>query len=375
MYKEEQENIENRDVKVAVTHGDFNGIGYEVIIKTFRNQTMLDLCTPVVYGSSKLASYHKKAINENRLHFNLVKSARDAVNHRLNIVNVFYQEARVELGTSNPLAGELAFTALEKAVHDLKHGDVDVLVTAPINKDNIQSNEFHFPGHTEYLAEKFESDTALMLMVAGDLRIGVVTGHIPIKDVSGAISKSLIVKKLKIMFQSLRRDFNIRKPKIAVLGLNPHAGDNGLIGKEELEEIIPAVNELNSKGELVYGPFSSDGFFADGKYKGFDAVLAMYHDQGLIPFKTLAFDDGVNFTAGLPVVRTSPGHGTAYDIAGKNLAKPDSFRAAVYLAIDIFRNRKMYDEVNANPLPLPSQVDKGKDETINPFAEEMNIDE
>jgi 4-hydroxythreonine-4-phosphate dehydrogenase len=375
MYKEEQENIENRDVKVAVTHGDFNGIGYEVIIKTFRNQTMLDLCTPVVYGSSKLASYHKKAINENRLHFNLVKSARDAVNHRLNIVNVFYQEARVELGTSNPLAGELAFTALEKAVHDLKHGDVDVLVTAPINKDNIQSNEFHFPGHTEYLAEKFESDTALMLMVAGDLRIGVVTGHIPIKDVSGAISKSLIVKKLKIMFQSLRRDFNIRKPKIAVLGLNPHAGDNGLIGKEELEEIIPAVNELNSKGELVYGPFSSDGFFADGKYKGFDAVLAMYHDQGLIPFKTLAFDDGVNFTAGLPVVRTSPGHGTAYDIAGKNLAKPDSFRAAVYLAIDIFRNRKIYDEVNANPLPLPSQVDKGKDETINPFAEEMNIDE
>jgi 4-hydroxythreonine-4-phosphate dehydrogenase len=375
MYKEEQENIENRDVKVAVTHGDFNGIGYEVIIKTFRNQTMLDLCTPVVYGSSKLASYHKKAINENRLHFNLVKSARDAVNHRLNIVNVFYQEARVELGTSNPLAGELAFTALEKAVHDLKHGDVDVLVTAPINKDNIQSNEFHFPGHTEYLAEKFESDTALMLMVAGDLRIGVVTGHIPIKDVSGAISKSLIVKKLKIMFQSLRRDFNIRKPKIAVLGLNPHAGDNGLIGKEELEEIIPAVNELNSKGELVYGPFSSDGFFADGKYKGFDAILAMYHDQGLIPFKTLAFDEGVNFTAGLPVVRTSPGHGTAYDIAGKNLAKPDSFRAAVYLAIDIFRNRKMYDEVNANPLPLPSQVDKGKDETINPFAEEMNIDE
>jgi len=375
MYKEEQENIENRDVKVAVTHGDFNGIGYEVIIKTFRNQTMLDLCTPVVYGSSKLASYHKKAINENRLHFNLVKSARDAVNHRLNIVNVFYQEARVELGTSNPLAGELAFTALEKAVHDLKHDDVDVLVTAPINKDNIQSNEFHFPGHTEYLAEKFESDTALMLMVAGDLRIGVVTGHIPIKDVSGAISKSLIVKKLKIMIQSLRRDFNIRKPKIAVLGLNPHAGDNGLIGKEELEEIIPAVNELNSKGELVYGPFSSDGFFADGKYKGFDAVLAMYHDQGLIPFKTLAFDEGVNFTAGLPVVRTSPGHGTAYDIAGKNLAKPDSFRAAVYLAIDIFRNRKIYDEVNANPLPLPSQVDKGKDETINPFAEEMNIDE
>ena len=182
-------------------------------------------------------------------------------------------------------------------------------------------------------------------------------------------------KKLKIMFQSLRRDFNIRKPKIAVLGLNPHAGDNGLIGKEELEEIIPAVNELNSKGELVYGPFSSDGFFADGKYKGFDAILAMYHDQGLIPFKTLAFDEGVNFTAGLPVVRTSPGHGTAYDIAGKNLAKPDSFRAAVYLAIDIFRNRKIYDEVNANPLPLPSQVDKGKDETINPFAEEMNIDE
>ncbi len=376
MYNDFNNKARNENVvKVAITHGDFNGIGYEVIIKTFRDQAMLELCTPVVYGSSKLASYHKKAIDENKLHFNLVKSAKEAVKRRLNIVNVFFNEAKVELGTSSPVAGEMAFRALEKAVNDLKHNDVDVLVTAPINKDNIQSEDFKFPGHTEYLADKFESDKVLMIMVNENLRVGVVTGHIPIAEVAATVKKSLIVKKLKILYSSLRRDFNIRKPKIAVLGLNPHAGDNGLIGKEEIEEIIPAINELSSKGELCYGPFSADGFFSSSKYKEFDAVLAMYHDQGLIPFKVFAFDDGVNFTAGLPYVRTSPDHGTAYDIAGKNIADPGSFRAAVYLAIDIWRNRRIYDEANANPLPLPSQNDKVKDETINPFDDEINIDE
>jgi len=361
---------ENQGIRVAISHGDFNGIGYEVIIKTFRNQDMLSLCTPIVYGSSKLASYHKKTIEENHIHFNLVKSAQEAVHNRLNIVNIYFQEAKVDLGLSTALAGELSYISLEKATEELKHGNADVLVTAPINKDNIQSKDFHFPGHTEYLAEKFGGDSPLMFMVSRNLRVGVVTGHIPIARVSETVKKAVIVEKLKIMFYSLRRDFGIIKPKIAVLGLNPHAGDNGVIGEEEIQEIIPAIKEITSKGELCYGPFSSDGFFADGKYNSFDAVLAMYHDQGLIPFKTLAFEDGVNFTAGLSIVRTSPGHGTAYDIAGKNIANPDSFRAAVYLALDIYRNRQTYDMAHANPLPLPSQIDKGKDESVNPFTEE-----
>lgn len=362
---------DNQGIRVAISHGDYNGIGYEVIIKTFGSKDMLDLCTPIVYGSSKLASYHKKVIDDNHAHFNLVKSAQEAVHNRLNIVNILFSEAKVDLGVSTPFAGELSFVSLEKATEEIIHGNADVLVTAPINKDNIQSKDFHFPGHTEYLAEKFGGDSPLMFMVSRNLRIGVVTGHIPINQVSETVKKNTIVEKLKIMYHSLRRDFGIRKPKIAVLGLNPHAGDNGLIGEEEKTDIIPAIKELTNKGELCYGPFSADGFFADGKYNSFDAVLAMYHDQGLIPFKTLAFEDGVNFTAGLSVIRTSPGHGTAYDIAGKNLAKPDSFRAAVYLAIDVFRNRKMYDEANANPLPLPSQNDKGKDANINPFADEV----
>lgn len=365
-----KETPQNESIKVAITHGDFNGISYEIIIKTFRHPEMVDLCTPVVYGSSKLASYHKNVLNDQAGHFNLIKTAQEAVDKRLNIINVFHHEVRVEIGTSTEEAGKQSFAALEKATDDMIAGDIDVLVTAPINKDNIQSKDFHFPGHTEYLASKFGSENPLMLMVSKNLRIGVATGHIPISKVPTALTKSVIKDKLEIMFQSMRRDFNIRKPKIAVLALNPHASDNGLIGDEEDKLITPVIKDFQNRGELCYGPFSADGFFADMKYTKFDAILAMYHDQGLIPFKTLAFEDGVNFTAGLKFVRTSPAHGTAYDIAGQDKASPDSMRAAIYLALDVYRNRKIYDEINANPLASNSQIDRGKDESINPFSDD-----
>lgn len=360
------------NIKVAITHGDFNGIGYEVIIKTFLNNEMLDLCTPIVYGSSKLASYHNKAIGANRLYFNIIKSPKDANSHKVNIINIVQDEVKVELGTSSAVAGELSFLSLEKAIEDMKNGLVDVIVTAPINKDNIQSKDFSFPGHTEYLGEKFQVEDELMFLVSRDIRVGVLTGHIPISAVSNVITKELIISKIKLMSQSLKRDFGIRKPKIAVLGLNPHSGDNGIIGREEMEVHKPAIEALNESGELVYGPFSSDGFFASGNYKAFDAVMANYHDQGLIPFKVLSFNDGVNFTAGLPIVRTSPDHGTAYEIAGKGIADPASFRSSIYLALDVFRNRKTYDEINENPLPLPVANNRNqKDEKINPFSENL----
>jgi 4-hydroxythreonine-4-phosphate dehydrogenase len=370
------DNKPNDSIKVAITHGDFNGIGYEIIIKTFRNPEMLELCTPIVYGSSKLASYHKNAINDQLGHFNLIKSATEAVDKRLNIINVFHHEVKVDIGKSTEEAGKQAFNALEKSTEELIAGHVDVLVTAPINKDNIQSENFHFPGHTEYLADKFNSKSPLMLMVSKTLRIGVATGHIPISKVPESLNKNLIKNKLEVMFHSMKRDFGIRKPKIAVLALNPHASDNGLIGDEENKMIIPAIKDVQDAGNLCYGPFSADSFFADLKYQQFDAILAMYHDQGLIPFKALAFEDGVNFTAGLKYVRTSPAHGTAYDIAGKDIATEDSMRAAVYMAMDIYRNRKIYDEINANPLPFFSYNDRIKDESINPFSDdELNFND
>ncbi|MBN2746555.1 MAG: 4-hydroxythreonine-4-phosphate dehydrogenase PdxA [Bacteroidales bacterium] len=364
------ENTHSNSIKVAITHGDFNGISYEIIIKAFHHPEMLDLCTPVVYGSSKLASYYKNALNDQTGHFNLIKTAHEAVNKRVNIINVFHHEVKVDMGKSSTEAGKQALAALERATQDIINGEIDVLVTAPINKDNIQSSEFHFPGHTEYLAERFGANSPLMLMVSQNLRVGVATGHIPISQVSKLITKDLIAGKLNSMIDSMVKDFNIPKPRIAVLGLNPHASDNGLIGDEEEKIIIPTIKSFKDKGALVYGPFSADGFFADMKYLQFDAILAMYHDQGLIPFKTLAFEEGVNFTAGLPYVRTSPAHGTAYDITGKNIAKPNSMLAAIYLAIDVYRNRMQFKEANANPLPLPSGIDKGKDENINPFADE-----
>ncbi len=341
---------EGHKVRVGITHGDLNGISYEVIMKTFLDQRIMEDITPIVYGCSKVASYHRKTLNINEFNFNPVKNASLAVPKRANIVNITQEEVKIDLGKSTEVAGTLAYLALEAAVEDLLNNHIDVVVTAPINKKNIQSAHFNFPGHTEYFANKFNVKDYLMLMVFEKFRVGVITGHIPLKEVPEALSIGLILKKIEIMHNSLVKDFAIRKPKIALLGLNPHAGDAGLLGKEELEIIIPAVEKAKEHNFMVFGPYPADGFFGSEAYLKFDGILAMYHDQGMIPFKAFSFDRGVNFTAGLPYVRTSPAHGTAYDIAGKNEASPDSFREAVYLAVDILKNRLEFEELQSNPL-------------------------
>ncbi len=337
-------------IVVGISHGDINGISYEVIIKSLMDNRMLDFCVPVVFGSAKVAAYHRKALNIANFSFNNIKSADEANPKRANIINCLDDNVRVELGKSTSIAGESSFISLEQAVKSLKEGTIDVLVTAPINKDNIQSDQFNFPGHTEYLTKESGAQESLMLMISENLKIGVVTGHIPISEVSSALSAESIINKLRIMNQSLIQDFRIRKPKIAVLGLNPHAGDNGLIGNEEIDIINPAIKKAKEEDILALGPYPADGFFGSDHFKQFDAVLAMYHDQGLAPFKALAFDSGVNFTAGLDFIRTSPGHGTAYEIAGQGKATPASFRNAIYLACDIFRNRTEYVEITKDPL-------------------------
>jgi len=340
-------------IKVGITHGDVNGIGYEVIIKAFAYSHLSEICNPIVFGSSKVASYHKKSINisDVSFNFNLIRSIEQAKYKHVNIFNITEQEVKIDIGQSTDTAGNLAYLALEKAVDELKKGNIDVLVTAPINKHNIQSKNFSFPGHTEYLASKFDSNEYLMLMVSDQLRLGTITGHIALKDVPRLLTKDLIISRIKILNASLIRDFGIRKPRIALLGLNPHSGDNGLIGTEEQEVIIPAIKHVfDTMGIMAFGPYPADGFFATADYRKFDAVLSMYHDQGLIPFKSIAFDTGVNYTAGLPFIRTSPAHGTAYDIAGKDMATGNSFKEAVFLAMDIYNNRKTFDELNANPL-------------------------
>lgn len=349
-YTDERHRHDTDRVKVGITHGDMNGIGYEIIMKTFHDQRMLESITPVVYGSSKVASYHRKSLNISEINFNLVKNAASVIHRRMNIVNVIHDEVKIDLGKSTEIAGQLAFKALETATQDLLQRHIDVLVTAPINKKNMQTANFRFPGHSEYLSDKAGGKEHLMLMVCDKLRVGVITGHIPLKDVPEALTTELILRKIELLHRSLIRDFGIRKPKIALLGLNPHAGDLGVIGEEDQKVIAPAVEQAWNKNIIVYGPYSADGFFGSNSYVKFDGILAMYHDQGMIPFKTLSFDRGVNFTAGLPFIRTSPAHGTAYDIAGKNLASHVSFREAVYLAIDIFNNRKEFDELNNKPL-------------------------
>jgi 4-hydroxythreonine-4-phosphate dehydrogenase len=345
-------NETEENIKVGITQGDINGIGYEIIIKTLANPHILETCTPVVYGSSKVASYHKKTLDFPDFNFNLVKNADQAIAKRPNIVNVIDKEIKIDIGESTEVGGQLSLMALEAAVHDLKHNMINILVTAPINKKNIQSPGFTFPGHTEYLAQKFEAKDVLMLMVSDLLRIGVITGHIPLSEVSEAVTQDLILHKVRLFSQSLKRDFGIRQPRIAILGLNPHSGDNGVIGDEETKTIIPAIQKAKEENMLVFGPYPADGFFGSGNFTKFDGILAMYHDQGLIPFKTITFENGVNFTAGLPIVRTSPAHGTAFDIAGKNIASPESFKEALYLAIEIYKNRKMYDELTSNPLKI-----------------------
>ena len=357
--------VYNTKIKVGISHGDINGISYEVIMKTLLDPRILEMCTPIIYGSPKVAAYHRKALNIENLSFNHIRTPQEASLNRANIINCIDENIRVELGKSTEAAGESSYLALEKAVDDLKTGLIDVLVTAPINKDNIQSEKFKFPGHTEYLAQQFNSRDFVMLMVSHNLKVGVVTGHIPLSDVAKSITRDKILSKLRIIARSLVEDFSVTNPRIAVLALNPHAGDNGLIGTEEKNIIIPALEQARNEGITALGPYPADGFFGSGDFSRFDAILAMYHDQGLIPFKFSSFDQGVNYTAGLPVIRTSPAHGTAFDIAGEDKASPDSFREALYLAIDIHKNREIHREISANPLRRydinPNQVDENID--------------
>jgi 4-hydroxythreonine-4-phosphate dehydrogenase len=347
--------MSDEKIIVGISQGDINGIGLEVIIKTFLDPQIFDICTPVIFGSNKTASFHRKVLNIEDFSFNQIRDVSEANPKRANIINVYEEEAAVELGKQTETGGTYALKSLEAAAYALAQGKVNVLVTAPINKENIQSPDFKFPGHTEYLDEKFGDGNSLMFLVSDTLRVAVVTGHIPVTQVAQALSTEKILKKIQVLNKSLIQDFEVRKPKIAVLGLNPHAGDNGVIGNEEQNIIIPAINKAKEEGLMVYGPYPADGFFGNSTYKQFDAVLAMYHDQGLIPFKTIAFNSGVNFTAGLPIVRTSPDHGTAYDIAGKNIASEESFRKAIYTAIDIYKVRKQYKDISANPLKLSPQ--------------------
>lgn len=359
-------------IKVGITHGDINGVGYEVILKTFLDMRVADLCTPIIYGSSKIAAYHRKALELPPVNMNIISRAEDAGASRLNIINCVNDEVKVELSKPTAEAGEAAFMALEAAVADMKRGVVDVLLTAPINKHSIQNDNFHFPGHTEYLEQCFGNleKKALMILLKDNLRVALVTGHVPLSQVASMISVDAVVEKLRIFNQSLKQDFAIVKPRIAVLSLNPHAGDAGLLGTEEETVIKPAMKEAEKKGVMSFGPYPADGFFGSRMYDKFDGVLAMYHDQGLAPFKALAMDDGVNYTAGLPIVRTSPAHGTAYDIAGKNMASEESFRQALYVALDIYRNRARYKEATANPLRKQYFEKGGDNEKLDLTKEE-----
>lgn len=342
--------MEKKTILVGISHGDINGIGYEVIIKTLSDPAINEICTTVVYGSPKVAAYHRKALNVNNFSFNNIRSADEAHERKANMINCLDDNIRVELGKSTPQGGEAARISLEKAVEDLKKGKIDVLVTAPIDKQNIQSENFHFKGHTDYLKSIAGVSEVLMFMISESMRIGMATDHVPLSQVPGLITVETLLRKIRLMNQSLILDFGIRKPRIAVLGLNPHAGDNSLLGKEEVEIIDPAIQEIQKEGIMCFGPFPADGFFGAGSFAKFDGILAMYHDQGLAPFKALSFDSGVNFTAGLPFIRTSPVHGTAFSIAGRSEASENSFRQAIYLACDIFRNREMYYEISKNPL-------------------------
>ena len=356
----------DKKIRVGITQGDTNGIGLEVVLKVLAVPEFLEICTPIIYGSSRVLTYHRKAIDMPSFQVNRTSDVERVKENMPNIVEVMGdEEVKVELGTPSKQAGQAAFKALEVAVADLKQGRIDVLVTAPINKDNIQSEEFHFPGQTEYLqASAGEDNKALMILCSESLRVALVTIHLPLAKLPAAITTHGIQERLREFNASLQRDFGIERPRIAVLSLNPHAGENGLLGSEEQEIIRPAIDNAYDNDRIIcFGPYAADGFFGSQQYRNFDGVLAMYHDQGLAPFKALAMDRGVNFTAGLPFVRTSPDHGTGYDIAGKGVAREDSMRQAIYTAIDIWRNRQQYDEDHANPL-RKQYHDKGKDNVV-----------
>lgn len=366
--------MKEKKIKVGITHGDINGVGYEVILKALGDDRILEFCTPIVYGSAKIAAFYRKSLNIESLNFNQIAMAADAKPGDYNIINVVPEETKVEPGQSTREAGEAAFVALERAVADLRSGDIDVLVTAPINKHNIQSETFKFPGHTEYLEAVAGGDSkSLMILCNEDVRVALVTAHLPVAEIPTAINKETVIEKLKIFNDSLKRDFGFDHPRIAVLSLNPHAGDNGLLGTEEIEVIAPAIEEVQSMKISCFGPYAADGLYGSGQFKRFDGILAMYHDQGLAPFKTIAMESGVNFTAGLPFVRTSPDHGTGYDIAGKGEAVEESMRQAIYRAIDVYRNRQDYTMIHRNPLRR-QYFDKSGDNVVLDLTKDDNED-
>jgi 4-hydroxythreonine-4-phosphate dehydrogenase len=338
----------NNNIIVGISIGDINGIGIEIILKTFEDKRMLELCTPVLFASKKIISKYKSILNL-ETQVQSIQDINSIIQGKLNLINVWNDEVEVSFGTSSKEGGKYALLSLEAAVQELNKGSIDVLVTAPINKNTIQSETFNFPGHTEYLQSKIGGQ-ALMILMSDKLKVALMTGHIPIDEVSKSITPELIREKIEILNQTLLLDFSITKPKIAILSINPHAGDNGVIGNEDKEILIPTIEKIQNEGKLIYGPYAADSFFGSGNYLNFDAILAAYHDQGLTPFKTLAFGNGVNYTAGLDKIRTSPDHGTAFDIAGKGIADFESFKEAVYTAIDIYRNRAQNSDLIANAL-------------------------
>ena len=339
---------EKEKIRLGISIGDPNGIGCEVALKTFEDSRMLDFCTPVIFASNKMISSQKNHLGID-IRFNGVKEPSQALDGKVNVVNISKNDPKLDFGQATSEAGAYAIESLTAAVKSLKQNHVDLLVTAPINKNNVQSETFTFPGHTDYLNQELEGDS-LMFMITDSLKVGLLTDHIAVKEVAQSITPKLIREKVKTIEQSLRMDFGIRKPKIALLGINPHSGDNGTIGEEDDKILKPVVEALFEEGSLVYGPYSADSFFGSNNFISFDAILAAYHDQGLIPFKTLSFGKGVNYTAGLSKVRTSPDHGTAYEIAGKGVADPSSFKEAVFSALKIFKQRKEYRELTQNPL-------------------------
>jgi 4-hydroxythreonine-4-phosphate dehydrogenase len=340
----------DQKIKVGISVGDINGIGIEVILKTFEDKRMMDFCTPILFASSKVISFHKNNI-KSEVQLQGIQSLENVIDGKVNLLSITKDEVKVELGTPTKESGAFALKSLEAATLALKEGKVDLLVTAPISKDNIQAETFNFAGHTEFLEDRLEGES-LMILMTDTLRMGLITGHVPVAKISETITKELIVSKVNTMYTTLVQDFRINKPKIAVLGLNPHCGDHGVIGNEDDELIRPTLQEIRDTGKLVYGPYAADGFFGSGNYEGFDGVLAMYHDQGLVAFKTLAFGNGVNFTAGLSEVRTSPDHGTAFEIAGQNKADASSFKEALFSGLKIVKIRKEYKTLTKDSLKV-----------------------
>jgi len=337
-------------IKLGISIGDLNGIGPEIVLKTFSEAIMLDFCTPVIFASNKALFYLEKQLDRSTS-LQGIKNLSNVVHGKVNVIDSWNEPFQFTVGEGTEESGKLAIKSFTQATAALKNGDIDVLVTAPISKANIQSEDFKFPGHTDYLAQELEGD-AMMLMVAEKLKVGLLTDHLPVKEVANAITPELINKKVNTLYNSLRRDFAIDNPKIAVLGINPHVGDNGVIGDDDDKVVIPTLEKMRAEGKIVYGPYAADSFFGSGNYKNFDGIIAAYHDQCLIPFKTLAFGQGVNYTAGLEAIRTSPDHGTAFEIAGKNEADIGSFRQAVYKALEIFKNRQQYDGLTHNVLKV-----------------------